>query len=313
MRLALLLLPLGLTVAGCAFPTQKFTRTANQIIETSPINSISLKTFNGAIEIEPHAFETVEMTVKYTAYGKTEEEAMALAEEMDCSYTIEGDGVLTIEATKPPNVWNGSASFVMKVPANCPLNLNTSNGRIKVSRVQGSVDAKTSNGSITLSDLAERIVAKTSNGRIEVENCSGSINLHTSNGSVQFSGWVFGRENEIQTSNGSIEVLLAPEHLVEVEAKTSNSSITCDLPLQEVLVQEKKNLHAFVGQGEPQSAAYLKLKTSNGKVRLIPMGMQQLETGSDAEVIILGNASQTGTGTGNSESETGVSSASAVK
>ncbi len=94
------------------------------------------------------------------------------------------------------------------------IDLDTSNGRIEVYRVEGAVlNARTSNGRIVIENTKiDTMDVKTSNGRIEMENLYSasnagiSLNAVTSNGDIKFNNVYFNRV-DAHTSNGDIDYI----------------------------------------------------------------------------------------------------------
>ncbi len=252
---------------GCAIPRAQFDRVEQLEFETSPLTELDLSTFNGSIEVLPSASDVVIADITYRAYGSTPEEAQTYAERMDCNAEAE-DGTLKLTMTKPKDLWMASASVKLQVPDSCALSLSTSNGRVSVSDFTAPVHVHTSNGRISLTRIAGDVVAQTSNGVIEVKDVLGTVQLKTSNGKIVCGGSFVGTENKISTSNGQIELHLDENACVEVDASTSNGSIKSSMEAKEVIHESKHSLHAIVGGGSPESQSAVKLRTSNGSIRI---------------------------------------------
>ncbi len=159
---------------------------------------------------------------------------------------------IRIRAVRPSvRMGNMGVSFVLSVPRKVLLDriqssngsvrvsdiegnarLRSSNGSVKVSGFKGDVDASTSNGSVELSQFTGGATLRTSNGSIRAEGVRGFLEAVTSNGSVdarvvEAGG---GRPIRVESSNG--RVVLAVESLkdTDIQASTSNSSLTVKLP-----------------------------------------------------------------------------------
>lgn len=291
MRTTALLAAMATLLSGCSFQRFEHSRTVTQVVETLPLIKIDLKTSNGGIAIESHDSDTVEMEITFKAYGETEQQAQEYCEAMDCEITA-NDGLLTMRTTKPAAARSTSASYVLKVPATCQLKLASSNGTISVANMDAQIEVDTSNGKLLFDNVRGAIMANTSNGRVEVNHCSGPIDLTTSNGAIAYQGQPTGSSNTLTTSNGRIEVNLPEDQNVEIDSKTSNGSIRCSLPTQEILSESKKKLHAIVGSGgsltEPTK---LSLRTSNGSITIEPMPDSSAESQTDATTDATGSIS----------------------
>ena len=157
----------------------------------------------------------------------------------------------------------------MTVPIEMAMNLETSNGSIEVTGVDGNVRCDTSNGSVRVIDCRGSVDVKTSNGKIRLEGESlASVRARTSNGSVQVTGSLEPGSHEIQTSNGSIQVDLSGTPL-SVMATTSNGSVTAN--------GQKLNKGEAITLGpmseseaaSDASIAALSLRTSNGSITIL--------------------------------------------
>lgn len=288
MRNFALLLGFIALAAGCQVPTFESSRTVSQTIETQPLAALDLSTFNGSLDIQAHDQATIEMEITYTARGESEEAAEANCEELDCDISAD-NGRLIVKAVKPSDHWTSSAAFKLRVPANCELKLQTSNGKVEVADMLASVDASTSNGTISCMRIDGDVVAKTSNGTIALDRVNGAINLSTSNGKVSYAGRLVGTDNEIRTSNGRVTIQLPENALTEVDTNTSNGKIKCSFQTQRVLDEGKRSFHAIVGESDTsETTAQLKVKTSNGSITVEPLGEGE-ELGESAAEIELEN------------------------
>ncbi|MCR9295098.1 MAG: DUF4097 family beta strand repeat-containing protein [bacterium] len=274
-----------LVFSGCHLAQHSHERIESQQIETTPLYSVDLTTFNGAIDVVPSSDQTIEMEIKYRGYGASPEQAEANSEALSCSVEAE-DGCLKIQATKPADQWLGSVEFSLKVPQECSLTLKTSNGKITCQGFPNGVEARSSNGTVHLINIGNEIKAKTSNGTIRVENAIGHVDLETSNGRVFFSGQPSGSENQIRTSNGRVELQFPDDYLVELATRTSNGSIECSMPTQTILKEDKRSLQVIIGEGDVNHVEHkLNVRTSNGSIKILPMPKASENTSSDvAEV-----------------------------
>ena len=167
------------------------------------------------------------------------------------------------------------------IQTNPEVSIHTSNGRVELKNVEGTVNLHTSNGRITLADVKGEIEAHTSNSRIEAINVKGAVDLRTSNGkatiqesaglftavtdngSVQFDGeFESAGVNRYKTSNCSVKVRLGGEPSLKLEASTSNGSAQCSQPLVQHGLSGKNHLIGTIGAGD----ASLTLQTSNGSI-----------------------------------------------
>ncbi|MCW4384795.1 DUF4097 family beta strand repeat-containing protein [Salinibacterium sp. SYSU T00001] len=155
------------------------------------------------------------------------------------------DGELVLEDCGP----QCSVSYTLEVPAGIPVSGSTTNGGLDLSAL-GEVDVETSNGRIILAEIDGSVRASTSNGRIEGRELSGG-------------------EVDVETSNGSIDLHSDGEQ--DVTARTSNGSITLIVPEGDYRVDmETSNGRTESEVGSDQDAeVHLDLETSNGSISVV--------------------------------------------
>ena len=178
---------------------------------------------------------------------------------------------------------NRGANIRVSLPRKANLDVQTSNGRASLSRIEGKGTARASNGRIEADALTgnfemrtsnSRINAtrldgdfrlETSNGRVEALDGRGTFDAKTSNGRIRFSGEIFPREaSRFVTSNGSIDVTLRGEPSLRLSASTSNGSITCGREVEIQGERKKRRIEGVIGEGEGE----LTVKTSNGSITI---------------------------------------------
>lgn len=143
--------------------------------------------------------------------------------------------------------------------------VKASNGPVEVTGARGPLTADTSNGGVTIGNHDGALIARSSNGPIQVENQrGGAVQLSTSNGAVRFEGaFEAGTDNTIETSNGPIEVVIAGTPSLTLDATTSNGGVTSRFALLDGTKSDSK-LTGRVGDGQ----ARLVVRTSNGPIEV---------------------------------------------
>lgn len=213
--------------------------------DLKPGGRVSVDTFNGSIEILSWEKNTVQITG--TKYAAREEDLKDMKIE-----TKADAGSVQIRTVRPlSRRGNMGAKYFLRVPQRVELDtihssngtirvedidgnarLDTSNATIRMRKVHGRVDAKTSNGAIEGDDLVGEAVLRTSNGAIRMSRVQGGVEATTSNGSIQVavSKPKPGQPLRFESSNGSLDLVIAELANNEVRASTNNSSITLRVP-----------------------------------------------------------------------------------
>ncbi len=159
----------------------------------------------------------------------------------------------------------GGVDVQALVPRNTEVQLKTSNGRIAVEGIVGSLIAESSNGRINLSDVHGDAEVKTSNGSIEITGFSGQVKARTSNGGISVTGKLDpGSQNSLTTSNGNVEVTLVDTDGTELDAATNNGRISSELPITTTGSLGEDRLVGTIGAG----GSSLKIETSNGSITI---------------------------------------------
>src|SRR5579871_2340931 len=187
MRTYARLLPLATVflLAGCVDfvdfgDSEAFKEDFHHTYPLQPGGTVSVETFNGAIEVSGWERDPVE--VNGTKYASTK---FGLDEiKIDASTS---SGSVNIRATRSSGFHrNGGARFTVRVPRRVTLDpISTSNGHLRIEDVEGTVRLRTSNGGIRVSGVKGETEARTSNGTIEADYVEGDTRLHTSNGAIR--------------------------------------------------------------------------------------------------------------------------------
>ncbi len=252
MRTYARLLPLATVflLAGCVDfvdfgDSEAFKEDFHHTYPLQPGGTVSVETFNGAIEVSGWERDSVE--VNGTKYASTK---FGLDEiKIDASTSSSS---VNIRATRSSGFHrNGGARFTVRVPRRVTLDpISTSNGHLRIEDVEGTVRLRTSNGGIRVSGVKGETEARTSNGTIEADYVEGDTRLHTSNGAIRAevsrgileattsNGSITGRLRDaaptwpvrVESSNGHIDLRIDGKQIPEVRASTSNSSIVVRLP-----------------------------------------------------------------------------------
>lgn len=273
-----------LVLSGCSVGRFESSRTETQSLAPGNLEVIQISTFNGAVEVTGHDSAEVEVQIDYSARGDSEEEAAAHCKVLKCDI-VEEDGRLILTAIRPASDFSSSAKMTLKVPRFCQIEVETSNGAIHVVGIKDRLSLSSSNGAIQIEDVDGALEISTSNGRIQIVRCTGSIDVETSNGRIEFDGNLIGTNNRITTSNGSVQVELAGETLVDLTAETSNGSVVCKAECS-VSKMEEDYLQAIVGDGaKPDSnpMAALSIDSSNGSINISRAFVSVPDTDTDAD------------------------------
>ena len=237
-------------ISGAVWADVKETEEFNFVVD--PAARLSLENINGSIEITGVSGNELDI-VAYKKAGKQE-----YMDELKVVIDADKD-IVRIETRHPDsdggwfkwgNDSSGSVSYELKIPSDMNLDaIETINGDVEISGVEGEVKASTVNGSLEMSGL------------------SADVDLETVNGSVRadFDSLGEGQRVNAEAVNGKIVMILPANASARIQAETVNGSIDADdfgLEAEKGFVG--RDLSGQVGDGD----ARISLDTVNGSIRI---------------------------------------------
>jgi hypothetical protein len=155
-----------------------------------------------------------------------------------------------------------SVGFIELRRIDGPALLRTSGGSIEAEEVNGDLRALTSGGKIEIAYVNGDVEARTSGGGIHIHGVAGSVEARTSGGRIEVC-FVNEPGGRLETSGGSIEVVIPEGVGADLDAKTSGGRVDVDVDIE----CETHGRHCVIGRmcggGQP-----LTLRTSGGNIRV---------------------------------------------
>ncbi len=252
--LVTLLLVTGLLAACQVTGTVYATREERQTVPVGLAPLVIVDTFNGRITVNSTNETVVTIRVSSRGSGTDEADAQRDLAQVGVEVVQVGDRVIvTARRTDDPIALGDSGADVeLLVPPAARLQLRTSNGRVEVANVDGSILARTSNGAITTRGGRD-LDLDTSNGSVSVNNPGGRLKVRTSNGSLDinaatdsvvtaetsnapltFSGSLGPGSHAFTTSNAKLSLTLPGDASFTIEGSTSNAGVYTEFPRLQV-------------------------------------------------------------------------------
>ena len=215
--------------------------------------------------------------------------------------------VVELTAVTPEHTWLGHGSrrlgIEVHMPKDADLRLETSNGSVAVSSLNGHITIRTTNGAVRAALLAGTIDISSTNGGIILDALQGSVKVQTSNGGIRAtaldgkcelatsnggihvtgrfewlditsgngavvaraeSGSTMSSAWSIRTTNAGVSLALPTGFKANLDASTSNGRITLDLPAELQGTRSESQAHGPVNGGGPS----LVIHTSNGSIHI---------------------------------------------
>jgi DUF4097 and DUF4098 domain-containing protein YvlB len=182
----------------------------------------------GDIEVATGELGTAQIVVEREVTGGTESQQKALLKAHKVTFSQDGKQIsVEAKSPKPSHGWfshpdlNLSVHFRITVPRRFDATLCTSGGSIRVSDLNGTVDARTSGGDLNFAKIQGGVEGHTSGGNIKATGCAYRLNLETSGGNILIKD-CSGPNAQATTSGGNIE---ATGCTGKLQVKTSGGNI----------------------------------------------------------------------------------------
>ena len=247
-----------LLVANTALAVE-LKETIDRTFDVRPGAMVALKNVNGSITITSWDQPRVRVIAQKEVEGGRGAAQEALKELRVDLQPRDGGLVVT---THFPKEHDGFASFFDWLSGN---DIDASvRYEVTVPKTMN-LDVENTNGSIRLSGVTGKLELDTTNGRIEATRCAGTIDAATTNGRIEAEllRVTPGQNNSLTTTNGRIVLSVPPTFSGEVDAGTTNGAIRTDLPVTTKLSGDNRLRGTINGGG-----ALLKLRTTNGGIEI---------------------------------------------
>lgn len=268
-RIGVLLLPLGLLLAGCDLSLGHLTaRATDEWSRSYPLEAggeIRIVNTNGKIEIEGTDGSTVEVKAEKIARGATDTAARELLPRIVIKEDIKPDRV-SLETERMSGIMIGAAFEVryhVRAPKNAVVNITNTNGQVALAALTGKVKAQTTNGGV--------------NGR----NLTGGVDARSTNGGVTIDMASIGPDSiSLRTTNGGVTLTLPDGAKANLTASCTNGGINVSaLDNLEISEQSRRRLEGRLNGG----GTSIEVRTTNGGIRVRPRTQAEATRTTEAE------------------------------
>jgi Toastrack DUF4097 len=236
---------------------------------TSGRPEVTLKTFDGVIEVRPSDKSDVDVTIEKR--GPTKESLDDLV--IDSSQ--QGDHITVEVRSKRRGTggWNfgmsANAKLIVSLPASSDLSARSGDGSIDVEHVTGRVELSSGDGSIRARDLGGDVTVHTGDGRVTLDGKFANLKASTGDGSVHVragSGSSPAGDWAITTGDGSITLEIPEGFSGNLDAHTGDGRVRVeDVTVSNVSGELHRNsLKGQLGSG----GRLVKLRTGDGSIVL---------------------------------------------
>jgi len=145
--------------------------------------------------------------------------------------------------------------------------VETSGGDIQAEGLKGNLSAETSGGSVKVRNVTGSVIAETSGGNIVVEEVDGKVSAETSGGNVSVKVRGANKGVHAETSGGNVTIAIGRTVGGMIDASTSGGDVICDLPITVSGKISESRIKGTVNGGGELIYAH----TSGGNVRIKPL------------------------------------------
>ena len=201
---------------------------------------------NGGIRVQGWDQREVLVRARVEARSGRLDDAQALLEEV-AIHTENGRVRSSGPRTDRRESW--WVSYEVFVPRSMDLDLETTNGGIRVENVSGAVRFDATNGGVVLEALAGDVRGRTTNGGLQIR--------------LVGDRWE-GAGLDVETTNGGVTLQVPENYSANLQAATTNGGMDVEFP---VTIQGRigRRLNATLGEG----GAPIRVTTTNGRVRVV--------------------------------------------
>jgi hypothetical protein len=200
---------------------------------------------NGGIEVIGEDRPDIALEARVSARANSQSDAAGILHDI----TIDTGSTVVAHGPKPSTSRNWSVSYKLHVPHHLAAQLETLNGSLALTSIEGSIHGETTNGALTIDHLAGDIQVTTTNGAIHA-NLDGPT-------------WQGSRLN-LSTTNGAVSVALPANYSAHLEASTTNGGISFNHAGADSSGVHHHSIDTNLGSGGPT----ISFETTNGSISI---------------------------------------------
>lgn len=195
---------------------------------TEPVH-LTLTTFDGTLTMRSWDKNEVLVEIERRAPDDSAAQALLVNQAQDGNR-------ITIEAPSPAerrtvNFNNGySVNFTVTLPRRVTLEARTGDGGINIDDLQGTLDLDSGDGRIVASRLEGQVKAHTGDGSIRIDQAAGAIDADSGDGSIEITGRL--DELAVRTGDGPVRIEAASGSTMKIAWRitTGDGRVALRLP-----------------------------------------------------------------------------------
>lgn len=245
----------------------KYVERDEKRFSTSGKPEISLRTFDGSIEVKPWDKAEVEVIIEKRGPNK---ETVA---ELQIEAAQTGNHI-SVTVRQPRNMgihWGNSASarLIVSAPASSDVDARSGDGAIDIEQISGRVTLHSGDGSIRAHNMSGYVDVSTGDGSIDVDGRLSALRAHSGDGGVKIraaAGSDAGEGWEISTGDGAVSLEIPEGFSGELDARTGDGGVDVrNVALSNVIGEIRRNrVRGRLGSGGPP----IKVRTGDGSITI---------------------------------------------
>jgi len=228
---------------------------------------VSLRTFDGSIEVRPWDRNDVQVVIEKRGTSKAATDTIEVHAEQNGNR-------ITVEARVPQSHgfrfgYSRSARLIVSVPASSDVSAHSGDGAIDLDGVTGHLQLTSGDGSIRALHVSGELDVHTGDGSVTVSGKLAAVRARSGDGSVRInadSGSSPTADWDITTGDGSVTLVVPDGFGAELDAHTGDGSIhMTDITLSNVTGRIGRNsIKGRLGSGGP----IVRVRTGDGSINL---------------------------------------------
>ncbi|GEM_PF-961080 len=259
---ALYIIAVILLLSACLYTykaenTTTHTRTADQFSQAN------LETKNGAVTITATTDTLATVKITCYAYGKNKDDAQKRLEKITVTDMV-NNNLWDLRVNFPPSGVPQGAIIDAYLPASTRTTIATSNNKVTVSGITGSISVTTSNSPVTLIGTAGTASIATRNSPVTVQVHSGAITITTTSGAIDcdLAELPPTASATLTTTSAKIILRLPPDLSAYINAAATNGTVVITGYNVHYEEQTRERIRARIGSG----ASAITITTTKGDI-----------------------------------------------
>lgn len=235
-------------LAGCTTPfirVETTERTVERQFDAADLDRLRVDEATDDIQVERADDDSVQVRARKRAHGQTTPDDLQFDARTE-------DGTLRLRTRKPDvvGIGGGSVDLSLAVPESVAVDrLETTDGDVVASDVDGDLAAMTGDGSVTLERVGGAVTARSGDGDVTLRAPGAVREVHSGDGGADVTVPAVDGTASVETGDGDVTVRLGDALDATVEATTGDGDLVVAGGLDDVETSTEHRVTGTVGGG----------------------------------------------------------------